>query len=75
MRDQKASAQQSNNELKKVLGDFIDRMNTVVQRSDEKVAVLEKRVDKIYTIGSLAVFVIGPLISILLKFILTKLGM
>ena len=58
-------------DVKEVLEKFMDQQK---QHNDEKFGALEKRVDKIYTMGAIAVFIIGPLISLLGKSILAKFG-
>lgn len=75
VQDQKHGATSSINELRKTLEKFMDGQQQAQSIASDRVISLEKRVDKIYTIGAIAVFVIQPIIAIMSKTILAHFGM
>ena len=58
-------------DLKQILEKFMDQQ---IKHNDEKFGALERRVDKIYTIGAIGIFLVGPLITIIAKTVLAKFG-
>lgn len=72
--DQKTNTTHSIQELKAVLEKFISQQTAIFAQQSDKYVSLEKRVDKLYTLGGIFVFVVTPIITVLSKALLAKFG-
>lgn len=74
LQENKHVSQNSINDLKRILEKFIEQQAALMSKKDDKILEIEKRVDKLYTIGAIGIFIIGPVFTIIGKTILTGLG-
>jgi len=62
------------NDLKRIIEKFIDAQKEILDLRTAEIKTIEKRVDKLYVIGSMVVLFVPPIVSVLTKHFLTVIG-
>lgn len=62
------------NDLKRMFEKFIENQKEILDLRTAEIKTIEKRVDKLYVIGSMVVLFVPPIVSVLTKHFLTVIG-